>query len=81
MFKFFIFALILALASAFSPMKALASRNMALNDFKINTDPTKRSPDGRCLAKDLDAKGRCPGDAGYKPPVGNGSPIFKYSIY
>ncbi len=33
---------------------------------------TKKSPDGRCYEKDLDVKGKCPGDPGYKPPIGNG---------
>ena len=82
--KIFVFALIIAMATAFGPIRSstIVRSSTSLNDgWKVNDDPTKKSPDGRCLAKDLDAKGKCPGDAGYKPPVGNGSPIFKYSIY
>ena len=71
--KVFVFALLLAIAAAFSPATFKAARtSSALNGFKINDDPTKKNADGRCLQKDVDPKGRCPGDTGYKPPVGNG---------
>ena len=71
--KVFFFALLIALVGAFSPSRFAVKSSTALNaDFKLRDDPTKMSPDGRCYEKDLDVKGKCPGDAGYKPPVGNG---------
>ena len=64
-----------AVATAFMPNAGrLARMSTGLNDFVLRDDDakTRKSPDGRCYEKDLDVKGKCPGDPGYKPPIGNG---------
>lgn len=68
---FVLLALCLALASAFVPSR-FAVKSTAVKALLTEAEKTERSPDGRCLKKDLDVKGKCPGDAGYKPPLGKG---------
>ena len=70
----FILAVLFAVSTAFSPARfAVRGRSMQMADgWKPLDDPKERSADGRCLKKDVDIRGKCPGDSGYKPPVGNG---------
>lgn len=71
------FALLIAFASAFGPARMSARSSTAVQaEWKPLSDPLEKSPDGRCLKKDLDKNGRCPGDSGYKPPVGNAPSNF-----
>ena len=46
----------------------------------FEAEKNAKSPDGRCYKKDLDVKGKCPGDPGYKPPLINGTCSNIYSI-
>jgi hypothetical protein len=71
------FALLVAFAAAFGPARMSARTSSALNaEWKPLDDPTAKNADGRCLQKDVDKNGKCPGDSGYKPPVGNAPSNF-----
>ena len=67
----FAFVLCVALVGAFAPTR-FAARSTAVKALLTDAEKVEKSPDGRCYKKDLDAKGKCPGDPGYKPPVGKG---------
>ena len=68
---FFVVVLCLASVAAFAPSR-FAVKSSAVRALLTDAEKVERSPDGRCLKKDLDPKGKCPGDAGYKPPLGKG---------
>ena len=69
--------LVAAFASAFGPARMSARSSTAVQaEWKPLNDPLEKSADGRCLKKDVDKNGKCPGDSGYKPPVGNAPTNF-----
>ena len=78
--RILIIALIVAVASAFGPARfsarSIVQSKTAVKGWEPLADPTEKNEDGRCYKKDVDHKGRCPGDSGYKPPVGNAPSNF-----